>query len=83
MIHSTDADVYARGSRGAQTPYIQQDDISRCRWMERIYKYHLVAVALIVRGLNDGRLCIHVKQDRRNGIAIRRDQFQDGRTEGR
>jgi len=71
MIHPADADVYARRSRGKQAGHVQQNHISRRGRMERVDKYHLVGVALIVCGLNDRRLRIHVKQDGRDRIVIR------------
>ena len=50
--------------------------------MERVDEYQMV-IALIVGGLDDGRLRIHVKQDGRDGIAMGRNQPQDGGTQRR
>ena len=71
MIHATDADMHARWRCSEQARDVQHDYVAGCCRMARVIVDQLVGIALIVRGLDHGRLRIHVKQDRRDGIASR------------
>ena len=75
VIHATDADVHARCGNGRREPDRPATSSmitspGAAGWRASIVDQR-VGVALIVRGLDHGRLRIHVKQDGRDGIAIR------------